>query len=68
MNFKINMNFDFLTIILIVNIVFKLLNIITWDWFIVLWPLWVTFGIVVIFFIVYYIKRRKNNEINKSKR
>ena len=59
MNFKINMNFDFLTIILAINIIFKLLNIITWNWFIVLWPLWVTFGVVSIVFIYYYIKRRK---------
>ena len=58
MNFKINMNLDFLTIILIINIIFKLLNIITWSWLIVLWPLWFTFGVIT-FFIVYYIKRRK---------
>ena len=58
MNFKINMNLDFLTIILIINIIFKLLNVITWSWFIVLWPLWFTFGVVT-FFIIYYTKRRK---------
>lgn len=53
MNFKINMNFDFLTIMLVINIILKLLNIITWNWFIVLWPLWVTFGIIGICFIIY---------------
>ena len=59
MNFKINISFDFLTLILIINIIFKLLKIITWNWFIVLWPLWFTFGVASIIFIIYYIKRRK---------
>lgn len=30
-----------LDVILIINIVLKLLNLITWSWWVVLWPLWV---------------------------
>lgn len=37
-----------LDIILIVNVILKLLNLITWSWGIVLWPLWVSIGIVIL--------------------
>lgn len=30
-----------LDVILIINIVLKLLNLITWSWWAVLWPFWV---------------------------
>lgn len=29
-----------LNIILVINIVFKLIGIINWNWWIVIWPLW----------------------------
>lgn len=50
-----------LDVILIVNIILKVLKIITWSWVLVLWPLWVGLGllglIIIVFFIVYFINR-----------
>lgn len=61
MNYKIDIKLDFFGILLIINIVLKLLNIIAWSWWLVLWPLWVSIGIVAIALIIFYIKfkRRK---------
>lgn len=30
-----------LDVILVINIVLKLLNLITWSWWVVLWPFWI---------------------------
>lgn len=61
MNYKIDIKLNFFAILLIVNIVLKLLNVITWSWWIVLWPLWASLIITAIVLIVFYItiKRRK---------
>lgn len=61
MNYKIDINLDFFAILLIINIVLKLLNVITWSWWVVLWPLWASLIITAIVLIVFYItiKRRK---------
>lgn len=39
-----------LDVILIINIVLKLLNLITWSWWTVLWPLWAV--LIIAFFLV----------------
>lgn len=59
MNYKIEIKLDFLLTILIVNIILKLFNIISWSWWIVLWPLWASIGIIAIVFIIFTIMRRK---------
>ena len=40
-----------LDVILVINIVLKLLNLITWSWWVVLWPFWVILiiGLFIIF-------------------
>ena len=40
-----------LDVILIINIVLKLLNLITWSWWAVLWPLWAELIIIIIFWL-----------------
>ena len=37
-----------LDVILVINIVLKLLNLITWSWWAVLWPLWAELIIIAI--------------------
>ena len=46
---------DFLTIILVMNIILKLTNNINWAWPIVLWPLWIELIIAGISIIIYII-------------
>ena len=46
---------DFLTIILVMNIILKLTNNINWAWPVVLWPLWVELIIAGISIIIYII-------------
>lgn len=41
-----------LDLILVVNIVLKLVGVIQWSWWAVLWPLWVSLGIIAIFLII----------------
>ena len=41
-----------LDLILVVNIVLKLVGVIQWSWWVVLWPLWVGLGIIAIFLII----------------
>lgn len=36
-----------LDVILVVNIILKLVGIISWGWLVVLWPLWVDFVIII---------------------
>lgn len=40
-----------LDVILIINIVLKLLNLITWSWWAVLWPFWAILIIAVLIII-----------------
>ena len=42
MEYKININLEFFSILGIVFIVLKLLNVITWSWLWVLSPLWIS--------------------------
>lgn len=39
-------------VILVVNIILKLIGVINWSWWVVLWPLWISIGVVVIVFII----------------
>lgn len=36
-----------LDVVLIVNIILKIIGIISWSWWVVLWPLWVDFIIII---------------------
>ena len=40
-----------LDVILIVNIILKLVGVITWSWGVVLWPLWITIALIILIFI-----------------
>ena len=40
-----------LDVILVINIVLKLLNLITWSWKATLWPLWAELIIIAIFWL-----------------
>jgi hypothetical protein len=40
-----------LDVILVVNIILKLVGVISWSWGVVLWPLWVTLGLLGILLI-----------------
>lgn len=44
-----------LDLILVVNIVLKLIGVITWSWWIVLWPLWVDIIIIIVIIIALFI-------------
>lgn len=39
-----------LDVILVINIVLKLLNLITWSWWAVLWPLWAV--LIIAYFLI----------------
>lgn len=39
-------------VILVVNIILKLVGIINWSWLVVLWPLWISIIIIIIFIII----------------
>lgn len=53
-NGNIHVNFSFLEILLIVNIILKLTETITWSWWLVLWPLWASIIIFIIAVIIIY--------------
>ena len=40
-----------LDVILIVNIILKLVGVITWSWGVVLWPLWITIALIILILI-----------------
>ena len=57
MNNNTGSSIGLLDVILVVNIILKLIGVINWSWWVVLWPLW--FGvaiIIIILFICYIIK------------
>ena len=43
----------FLDILLLVNIVLKLVGVINWSWWVVLWPLWAS--LIIIAFVIFVI-------------
>lgn len=47
----------FFDLLAIVNIVLKLTHVITWSWWIVLWPLWGEFIIIFIVCLIYEMKK-----------
>lgn len=49
MNNNTGSSIGLLDVVLVVNIVLKLIGVINWSWWVVLWPLWI---IIVIFIIV----------------
>lgn len=53
-NRNIHINFSFLEILLIVNIILKLTETITWNWWLVLWPLWTSIILFIIAVIIVY--------------
>lgn len=52
MNNNTGSNIGLLDIILVVNIILKLIGVINWSWWVVLWPLWVSIAIIIIFIII----------------
>ena len=40
-----------LDVVLIVNIILKLVGVITWSWSVVLWPLWVSIVLIILILI-----------------
>lgn len=57
MNTNYNYNgIGILDFFLIVNVIFKLLGIINWSWWIVLWPLWAVIALFITLAIVLYNK------------
>ena len=38
--------------ILLINIILKLVGVIDWNWKVVLWPLWVSIGLIILFLII----------------
>lgn len=60
MNNNAGSSIGLLDIILVV-IILKLIGVINWSWWVVLWPLWASLIITAIVLIVFYItiKRRK---------
>ena len=55
MNNNTGSGIGLLDVILVVNIILKLIGVINWSWWVVLWPLWVSIGVVVIVFIIFAI-------------
>ena len=47
-----NTGIGFLDVILVVNIILKLIGLINWSWWVVLWPLWVSIVIAIICIII----------------
>ena len=45
----------FMDLLLLANIVLKLCGVITWSWWVVLWPLWAGIGLVLIIAILFII-------------
>ena len=52
MNNNTRSSIGLLDVILIVNIILKLIDVINWSWWVVLWPLWVSIAIAIIFIII----------------
>lgn len=52
MNNNTGSGVELLDIILVVNIILKLIGIINWSWLVVLWPLWISIVIIIIFIII----------------
>lgn len=55
MNKNTGSSLGLLDVILAVNIILKLIGVINWSWWVVLWPLWVSIGVVIIVFIIFAI-------------
>lgn len=55
MNKNTGSSLGLLDVILVVNIILKLIGVIDWSWWVVLWPLWISIGVVVIVFIIFAI-------------
>lgn len=51
-NKKTGSSIGLLDIVLVVNIILKLIGVINWSWWIILWPLWVSIAIMIIFIII----------------
>lgn len=52
MNNNTGSSIGLLDVILVVNIILKLIGVINWSWCVVLWPLWVSIAILIIFIII----------------
>lgn len=52
MNNNTGSSIRLLDVILVVNIVLKLIGVINWSWWVVLWPLWVSIAILIIIIII----------------
>lgn len=52
MNNNTGSSIGLLDVILVVNIILKLIGVINWSWWVVLWPLWVSIAIIIIFIII----------------
>lgn len=52
MNKNTGSSLGLLDVILVVNIILKLIGIINWSWWVVLWPLWAGITIIIIFIII----------------
>ena len=52
MNNNTGNSIGLLDVILVVNIILKLIGVINWSWWVVLWPLWVSIAIIIIFIII----------------
>ena len=52
MNNNTGSSIGLLDVILVVNIVLKLIGVINWSWWVVLWPLWASIAIIIIFIII----------------
>ena len=46
---------SFMDLLLLVNIILKLCGVITWSWWIVLWPLWAGNGFILIIVILFIV-------------
>lgn len=49
MNNNTGSSIGLLDVILVVNIILKLIGVINWSWWIVLWPLWVSIIAILLF-------------------
>lgn len=45
----------FMDLLLLTNIILKLCGVITWSWWVVLWPLWGGIALILIIFIIIFI-------------
>ena len=52
MNNNTGSSIGLLDVILVVNIILKLIGVINWSWWVVLWPLCVSIAIIIIFIII----------------